>query len=1156
MATAAAMGTSLPPEVMEGLRGSRGKHSFSWRHGNAHASLHYSVEHNDEAIDLNAVDGILGVRCTDDWLALSMDSRASAMKFVNSMQFMQLLSSTRWVCNGQHVMRRAIADAVIMNLDNVVNVTTEEAYHHDFLRSADVIFKTNLLGSQPLHPRPENSKRVARRGRWSSEHSRQLGHSVLASMWSGVGFIGGIIARKLSEDAFALAGEVSHALTQLAELLNISSPLITAFDEFVSQGTINHGEQMTYTHQIGSWSYNYAGGLSVPATPVHGETSNTRSSWWPFGRRLAAISCLQCASPEPTIPSCPMIQTRASTHCPPTAGEITLSLTTGGSCAYTYESASSGTPRVARATCAIRAADVGNARSDTTPSTKQYTCALGACSCDNAGHILSSELGGCGDCHVNIFPQNAQMNQHGQWRRFEASIRRCVSNPAVGEAQLGWSFSYASMDDTRPIAVTYNVDYPNSISPTDYPECTSRSQCFANACNGHDESLGPDPALSACNTAAQPLDLTEEGSAEAGIRCSNCYAVATADLVFTYRVADWTVQKFDVTVEGNALLKLEAEAYAHGFYERSPPPTELISFNIPNPAITFAIGGLPVTLDFLLTAKAGYEFNANAKLSLQFGAQMNGKLAFGFSYERQRPGGSDFKTVARADWESRSDDLQIDGSATAYFQAYIMPIVMVRVYKMGGPTLSIKGYLEAVFDASASSTVDASGLAVNEGCMAASTSVGAHLNIGAKIDFKNPITGHQLCSDCSIATPDLTVASPKWPLASGRVCASGRSDLSSMVQGLSNRSSLQQSALPPAPVGLSVSRRLSSPSSVPAIERMSGFSPGTTWTGRLTRIKQTADCDMYPDYVLLSMMVVQYTADGSGATIDVLVSINQASLSDMFAAETQQIWTATYRELASGGFDINPIDTVPNRQKAAFNASLFSKSTYGAMAWSSLRWYAFGVTPDSDNITLQDSLLCSSFVLSRSSSSGTRTPPCMARRLYNESATSIGSHGRRLATSCFPPQFTVQPQASGQGETNFEIRLTLADAVGSMTAIAAILICCCAWLCYCMKRKTQSPSTTNTISSFTTELTSAGQSGESRLSQDGVLRVGTASDHVRLRPMGSFESDRSEVSPQHTARVWLDSQIHDAETQDGDENATMERGYGFQHTTAKASARI
>lgn len=73
---------------------------------------------------------------------------------------------------------------------------------------------------------------------------------------------------------------------------------------------------------------------------------------------------------------------------------------------------------------------------------------------DQAGHMLTSRLGGSGTDLRNIFPQNSHMNT-GLWRSIENDVYNMVLNS--GFVRLTINLLYEDRSSTRPFNIVYRI---------------------------------------------------------------------------------------------------------------------------------------------------------------------------------------------------------------------------------------------------------------------------------------------------------------------------------------------------------------------------------------------------------------------------------------------------------------------------------------------------------------------------------------------------------------------------------------------------------------------------------------------------------------------------------------------------------------------------
>jgi len=169
-------------------------------------------------------------------------------------------------------------------------------------------------------------------------------------------------------------------------------------------------------------------------------------------------------------------------------GDNHLSSGGGGSCKFRYtmhtgSGSNTGVPVVTSGSCTITEADLGRG-SHTNQRTRDWVRSLerhdrtltgnNGDAIDDAGHILANNLGGCGTCPVNIFPQNLRINR-GEYRLMEAAIYDCIDEVSGVTGYLSWKFNYKSpaLQHLRPDTYTYTATFSGG-------RCGTMSKTFQN----------------------------------------------------------------------------------------------------------------------------------------------------------------------------------------------------------------------------------------------------------------------------------------------------------------------------------------------------------------------------------------------------------------------------------------------------------------------------------------------------------------------------------------------------------------------------------------------------------------------------------------------------------------------------------------------------
>ena len=705
------------------LKGPIGNHSHAWLHPDGkHVSLQYNSSHwdTDSIILLDDHREIDAVECEPHSLRIHVHDVDQMEPLIQPGVVLTGTVATAtaggsqrrvWNCSTRTFHRRVLSTPE-WRPDGWATISTESVSPLSLFRDLELDFATNLLAPAAAVLEPEASNDSM------NESAAGSIDQVARKERRRLSLLGGI--RTFAMRTFATVKTLASEIEQMSERVLTSGNLFSVFD----------GDYHA-TWPASRWSVNYACSATT--------SSSTNLAG---GRRLQ---------------SCPRVPIAAKAT--PTSGEHTLVMPFGGaSCTYSYIMRGS-SPVVTQATCAITSSDIRPHRTCdgvTDDNTRDYArsfqpeCTGGSGSKgDDAGHILGSQLGGCGKCKMNIFPQTPSVNK-GRFRVFEDKIRSCFDSDGATRANLSWTFTHNG-EQARPDRIFYAATFDVGCAP--------KSQWFDNPCirtssqpPGAPYSSTP-PAPPPVSQAAGRLDL------EAGIACTNCYIHAGADVTLRVRISSGLVQTVEIIASGDAEARVEiqidgnAQLHHERYSDRIVPR---LNFNLP----TFMIGPVPVTLELIVTTRIGYEFDSHASAAITVGAAAHGSLMFGLTYQRDRSPA--LQTVGKADWGHTGLLTQFEGSASANLQVYLQPAALLRLEHIGGPVLGMKAWTEAAAEAAGTVTVQSSGEST-AGCAAVSAGMGLQLTISGVID----------CFGLRRNTPTVAIFSKKWPIASGQVCAQG-----------------------------------------------------------------------------------------------------------------------------------------------------------------------------------------------------------------------------------------------------------------------------------------------------------------------------------------------------------------------------------------------
>jgi len=182
------------------------------------------------------------------------------------------------------------------------------------------------------------------------------------------------------------------------------------------------------------------------------------------------------------------------------------------------------------------------------------------------------------------------------------------------------------------------------------------------------------------------------------------------------------------------------------------------------PLPTIVVSGVPFKLDMVVQTEMGYQFDVTGSMGVTLSATAEGSLSFGISYQKHRPPGqSQVQLASKADWSAFSSPPVLTGNSQVGLQVYLLPIVQLSVWQIGGPTLGLKAFVEVAAEAQAKTSIRGA-----EACAVAAASVGAQITIGGAVKIKTPLSLHPMLEK---SFPSTAVYNVKWPLGQEDVCA-------------------------------------------------------------------------------------------------------------------------------------------------------------------------------------------------------------------------------------------------------------------------------------------------------------------------------------------------------------------------------------------------
>ena len=202
----------------------------------------------------------------------------------------------------------------------------------------------------------------------------------------------------------------------------------------------------------------------------------------------------------------------------------------------------------------------------------------------------------------------------------------------------------------------------------------------------------------------------------------------SADVVFELDIEAHILKNMKIAAEGNLIGNIAATAKTAKTFASRHDKT-VASYSLP--AIWLMIGPVPVYLQFTVPLNVGYQVDVAASVSLRATANVSGRVAFGVQ------GSCTAKDVASCVFHQLGDYTfqhkaslqkpQIDFSAS--FQVYILPTVVLKVYKIAGPRLGLQMGLDTAIALSSSSSY------CPRGDVPITANVNIDASIGARIDI-------------------------------------------------------------------------------------------------------------------------------------------------------------------------------------------------------------------------------------------------------------------------------------------------------------------------------------------------------------------------------------------------------------------------------------
>ena len=468
-------------------------------------------------------------------------------------------------------------------------------------------------------------------------------------------------------------------------------------------------------------------------------------------------------------------------------------------------------------------------------------------------------------------------------------------------AALFSSGNYQSTNTTTTELVDFNVNNVTHVGP----QCQfAFDKSFTKTANSTVGSSG----------SSHDADITGT--------CENCYAHVGATITLAIDISGGSLQSASVIMSGDAKIQATLDMTIDGQYNYTK---QKLIRSLQTPSLTFFLAGVPIRMSIGTPVYLGFDATVSGALHLTADMAMSATMKSGFTYT-----GGDTHFINDLSFSESGSGVNLvkvdDVSATVRF--FLLPIPALNVDYMGGPTVGLKTYVEAVVDnAQTASQTCSTGPSVV-------TNAGLDGTIGADIHIG--LAGKNLYSKKydSVSTFSLHHILKKafCPGSSSSSTASSGRRLQQSSSGLGAWSQI-----------------------------------GNVWQGAQVYTGAGSRCSQsdYPAYVSISLQLVDVINTGSGPIVDLLATINRgdsSATSNSFTQLNQQLYTVS--AYSGGATSFTATDDPVNYQGTQSGSPLNLQPQYGTFNWEGA----------GDLISLQDTLNCVQTNLKLVAASNGNTP--------------------------------------------------------------------------------------------------------------------------------------------------------------------------------------
>jgi len=201
-------------------------------------------------------------------------------------------------------------------------------------------------------------------------------------------------------------------------------------------------------------------------------------------------------------------------------------------------------------------------------------------------------------------------------------------------------------------------------------------------------------------------------------------------VLFNLDIRNWNLQSADLAVRGQTRITAHASVGAVGSW-RLDNHLPLLR-NVGIGSVTFMVGPVPFNIAGQLDLDVLVEANAGAGVTVAAGATASAMAEAGVTFRNGRWDG-----LSSHNWAFNRITPNIAARANANAAVTLVPSVSLIAAWIGGPTVSFAPYV-------------ASDIRANGGTCNADVGWGVEIQVGARLDVRNPATGRSLgCRGCT-----------------------------------------------------------------------------------------------------------------------------------------------------------------------------------------------------------------------------------------------------------------------------------------------------------------------------------------------------------------------------------------------------------------------